>query len=48
MLSLPDASYQANNIELKKLINAYIEYFGDNCDLNWIDTAIYLIGILVM
>jgi surface protein len=39
MLSLPVACYQANDKEIRTLVKVSIEIFGDNCNLNWIDTS---------
>ena len=39
ILSLPDASYTANDEEFPRLIQRCIKYFGKDCNLNWIDTS---------
>jgi surface protein len=39
MLSLPVACYQANDKEIRTLVKVSMEIFGDNCNLNWIDTS---------
>jgi len=39
ILSLPVACYQANDKEIRPLVKVSIEIFGNNCNLNWIDTS---------
>ena len=39
ILTLPTKSYQTNNNEIKKLTKKCIKIFGNNCNLNWIDTS---------
>ena len=39
VLSLPVACYKTNNNEIKNLIIQCLAIFGNECDLNWIDTS---------
>ena len=39
ILSLPPASYKTNDNEIRQLIEKCIKFFGNNCNLNWIDTS---------
>lgn len=39
ILSLPAASYKANNNEIHSLVTNCVKIFGDNCNLNWIDVS---------
>jgi surface protein len=39
ILSLPAASYKANNNEIHLLVTNCVKIFGDDCNLNWIDVS---------
>ena len=39
ILSLPYNIYKTNDDEIHLLIKKCIKFFGNNCDLNWIDTS---------
>jgi surface protein len=39
IMSLPVASYKTNDNEIHLLIKKCIEFFGNSCNLNWIDTS---------
>ena len=39
ILTLPARSYQTNDNEIAQLVKKCIKFFGNNCNLNWIDTS---------
>ena len=39
ILSLPAASYKANDNEIPLLVTNCVTIFGDDCNLNWIDVS---------
>ena len=39
LLSLPANSYMADNDEIYQLVKNYIQIFGNECDLNWINVS---------
>ena len=39
ILSLSEACYKTNDNEIRQLVKNCISIFGNNCNLNWIDTS---------